>query len=291
MEIIAVIGCGAMGRGIVKNLVKSGYRVYIYDASEAAVRYCEELGAIPNASSYQAAQQAELVITSLPGPEIVNNVMLGAEGVFAALKPGSFVLDMSTIDPKTAQNLYESAKGQQVHFYDCPLSGGPKGADEGKLTIMVGGDEVHVSAFRPVLDSIGENIFLLGPSGSGQVAKLCHNMLVAVIKAGLGEAMTVGEKAGLSRGQLAEVLQSGSAHNRVLDVFGDNILKNEYENVLFSLAHMSKDIHLYTETADYYQADSPLGQMVSGMYQEALKDGKGNLDSSAICDSGSKIIT
>ncbi|MBT2687408.1 NAD(P)-dependent oxidoreductase [Bacillus sp. ISL-47] len=284
MKHIGVIGCGAMGKGIVKNLLKNGYKVYAYDPSADALAKCEELGAIPQPSPFELGRQADLVISSLPGPGIVRDVMMGESGVFAALKPRSFVLDMSTIDPATAQELYSAAKEREVHFYDCPLSGGPKGADAGTLTIMVGGDDRYIAEIRPVLESVGKDIFLLGSSGSGQVAKLCHNMLVALITAGLGEAFAVGEKAGVSRTQLAEVIQSGSAHNRVMSVFGENILNGTYENVLFSLEHMNKDIHLYKETAEHYSADSPLGQMVCSLYKKAMEQGKAQLDSSAICE-------
>lgn len=139
MKNIGVIGCGAMGKGIVKNLIKNGYKVYAYDPSQDALAKCEALGAIPQPSPFEAASQADLIISSLPGPSIVKDVMMGGSGVFSALKPHSFVLDMSTIDPKTAQELNQAAKVNAIHFYDCPLSGGPKGADAGTLTIMVGG--------------------------------------------------------------------------------------------------------------------------------------------------------
>ncbi|WP_368298137.1 NAD(P)-dependent oxidoreductase [Cytobacillus firmus] len=285
MKNIGVIGCGAMGKGLVKNLIKNGYKVYAYDPSQDALAKCEALGAIPQPSPFEAASQADLVISSLPGPSIVRDVMMGGSGVFSALKPHSFVLDMSTIDPKTAQELNQAAKANAIHFYDCPLSGGPKGADAGTLTIMVGGDDKFLPDIRPVLESVGKDIFLLGPSGSGQVAKLCHNMLVALTTAGLGEVLAVGEKAGVSRSQLAEVIQSGSAHNRVLTVFGENILQHTYGNVLFSLEHMNKDIHLYKETAEFYSEASPLGQLVCDIYEKAMEQGKGKLDSSAVCGS------
>ncbi|GLB60280.1 NAD(P)-dependent oxidoreductase [Cytobacillus sp. NCCP-133] len=285
MKRIGVIGCGAMGKGIVKNLIKNGYPVFVYDPSSDAMNLCKEMGAIPKASSYEVGEEADVMISSLPGPSIVKDVMMGRSGVFLALKPNSYVLDMSTIDPITAQELNLAAKERDIQFYDCPLSGGPKGADAGTLTIMVGGDDQYLPGIRPVLESVGKDIFLLGPSGSGQVAKLCHNMMVALMTAGLGEAFAVGEKAGVSRSQLAEVIQSGSAHNRVLSVFGENILKDSYENVLFSLAHMNKDIHLYKETAEFYREDSPLGQLVCEIYGKAMEQGKGKLDSSAVCGS------
>lgn len=285
MKNIGLIGCGAMGKGIAKNLVKNGYRVFAYDPDQQALAICTEHGAYPQASPFEVGKQADVVITSLPDPKIVKDVLLGDHGIFAALKPGSFVLDMSTIDPKTAQDAYQFAKEKDIHFFDCPLSGGPTGADSGTLTIMVGGDEAYINDILPILHSVGKDIFLLGSSGSGQVAKLCHNMLVATITTALGEAFAVGEKAGVPRKQLAEVIQSGSAHNRVLSVFGENIVKDSYEHVLFSLQHMNKDVHLFAETAQYFAQPAPIGMLVSDIYQTAMEKGKGELDSSAICQS------
>lgn len=282
---IGLIGCGAMGKGIAKNLVKSGYTVYAYDRDPHVLEKCVEVGVHPAESPFEIGRKVDGVITSLPGPAIVKEVMIGEGGVFAALKPGSFVLDMSTIDPMTVKDLFHEAKRKEIAFFDCPLSGGPVGADQGTLTIMVGGNQEELVNIQPVLESVGKDIFYLGESGSGQIAKLCHNMLVATITTGLGEALAVGEKAGVSRRQLAEVIQSGSAQNRVLSVFGENILKNTYENVLFSLQHMSKDIHLYMETASNYEVNSPIGEIVSGIYQKAMDQGKGMLDSSAVCQS------
>lgn len=285
MKNIGLIGCGAMGKGITKNLVKNGYHVLAYDPDQQALDVCNDIGAHPQASPFEVGKQADVVITSLPAPQIVKDVLLGDHGIFAALKPGSFVLDMSTIDPKTAQHVYQFAKDRSIHFFDCPLSGGPAGADSGTLTIMVGGDEAYLNDILPILHSVGKDIFLLGSSGAGQVAKLCHNMLVATITAALGEAFAVGEKAGVTRKQLAEVIQSGSAHNRVLSVFGENIVKDSYEHVLFSLQHMNKDIHLYAETAQFFAQSSPIGMLVSDIYERAMSEGKGQLDSSAVCQS------
>ncbi|WBL14463.1 NAD(P)-dependent oxidoreductase [Sutcliffiella sp. NC1] len=284
MESIAVIGCGAMGKGIVKNLLLNGLTVFVHDASLEAMERCAKLGAIPKPTAFTAATNAELVITSLPGPEAVKDVMIGQNGVFESLKPNSFVIDMSTIDPETAQDLYRVGKQNGIHYYDCPVSGGPKGADAGTLTIMVGGDKLYLEEIYPIIHFVGKDIFYLGPTGAGQVAKLCHNMLVAVITASLGEAFKVGEKAGISRNQLASVIQSGSAHNRVLNVFGENILQNSYENVLFSLEHMNKDIHLYSKTASFYKENSPIAQLACDLYKKAMEQGKGKLDSSAVCD-------
>lgn len=279
---IGLIGCGMMGKGIAKNLVTKGYTVRVYDRNPAVIEWSKTIGAIPNSSPREIGQESDVVITSLPSPEIVKDVLLSDDGVLQSLKPNSFILDMSTIDPVTSQDLYHYSKERDVHFFDCPVSGGPEGAERGTLTIMVGGDETYLPSVRPILEAMGKDIIYLGGSGSGQIAKLCHNMLVATIIAGLAEAFTVGAKAGVSPHKLAQVINSGAAHNRVLFVFGQNMLQGTYEEVKFSLTHMHKDINLYTKTASSFGVPSLVGVLINQLFEIAKANGKGNLDSSAI---------
>jgi 3-hydroxyisobutyrate dehydrogenase len=283
MSNVGVIGCGAMGKGMVKNLVTKGYTVHVYDSHAPSMEWCSTIGAVPMASPGAVAKLSDVVLTSLPGPEIVKNVLLGDNGVLESLRPNGYIVDMSTIDPATSQEMYREAKEKGIHFYDCPVSGGPMGADAGTLTIMVGGDENDLPQVRPVLEAVGTNIFYLGESGSGQVAKLCHNMLVAAITVGIGEAFTVGAKAGLAPHKLAEVMDSGSAHNRVLSIFGPNMLQGTYEDVKFSLNHMHKDVSLYAKMASNCGVPSLVGSLVQQIYETAKSNGKGHLDSSAVC--------
>ncbi len=282
MKQIGLIGCGVMGKGIAKNLLAKGYTVHVYDSNPDLLEWCNGIGAIFCSSPREVGNESEVVITSLPGPEIVKDVLLGDNGVLHSLRPNSYILDMSTIDPVTTQELSYHAKEKEIHFFDCPVSGGPAGAHDGTLTIMVGGDELHLPPVQPVLEAMGKDFFYLGKSGSGQIAKLCHNMLVAAITTGLGEAFTVAAKAGVAPDKLAQVIDSGSASNRVLSVFGQNMLNGTFEEVKFSLNHMHKDISLYTKTSSAYGVPSFVGSLVCQLYETAKANGKGHLDSSAV---------
>lgn len=280
---IGVIGCGAMGKGMVKNLIKHGLIVKVYDVSPDYVSFCHEMGAIPVSSARETASDADALFLSLPSPEVVENVLLGEEGILNVLKTGAYILDLSTIDPMTSIRLSEQANHQGVNFFDCPVSGGPAGADQGNLTIMVGGPEGYFSSVLPLLQVIGKEIIYLGKSGAGQTAKLCHNMLVASITASLGEVLTVGAKAGISPKSLANVIEKGSANNRVLSIFGPNMIEGTYDNVNFFLSHMHKDVTLYTKLAADQSLPSFIGSLVLQLYESAKAKGMGKLDSSAVC--------
>lgn len=283
MNAVGVIGIGAMGKGMIGSLLQKGYRVFAYDPIPAAQQWAKERGAEVADSPAAVGRMAGVVITSLPGPAVVEQVLLGADGLYATLASGSYVLDASTIDPATARRMHQSGREKGIAYFDCPVSGGPAGAAAGTLTIMVGGDESKLPEIIPYLQGIGKEIFYLGESGSGQVAKLCHNSVVAVITAALGEALTVGAKAGVDPHKLAAVMDKGSAHNRVLSIFGPNILYGTYEKTIFSLDHMHKDLTLYTKAAQEQQVPVLVGGTVSQMYEAAKAQGKGAWDSSAVC--------
>lgn len=283
MDAVGVIGVGAMGKGMIGSLLQKGYRVFAFDPIPAAQDWAKEIGALVVNSPAEVGKMARAVITSLPGPAIVEQVLLGRNGLYSTLASGSYVLDASTIDPATAKRLHEAGLEKGISYFDCPVSGGPAGAAAGTLTIMVGGDESKLPEITPYLQGIGKDIFFLGESGAGQVAKLCHNSVVATITAALGEAFTVGAKAGVDPQKLAAVMDKGSAHNRVLSVFGPNILYGTYEKTIFSLDHMHKDLQLYTKAAREQQVPILVGATVSQMYEAAKAQGKGAWDSSAVC--------
>lgn len=283
MGAVGFVGIGAMGKGMIKNLLQKGYRVCVYDVDSASVAWAAALGAEAKSSPREVGESSHVVMTSLPGPAAVEEVLTGGDGVLSSLSPNSYVIDTSTIDPETARYIYRQAKEKAVHFFDCPVSGGPVGADRGTLTVMVGGDEDKLPVIRPYLEAIGTEIIYIGESGAGQVAKLCHNALVATITAALGEVLSVGEKAGVDKCKLAAVIDKGSGHNRVLTVFGENILSGSYENVKFRLDHMYKDVSLYVDTARKHAACTFIGAMIHQLYETAKLHGKGGLDSSAVC--------
>lgn len=279
---IRMIGCGAMGTGIVKNLLKSNFEVSTYDPDPEKQELIKELGAHPVPSPVWTLEDVDAVLLSLPHSMLVKETVGGEKGILPHLKEGAFILDMSTTDVTVTKQLALLAQEIGVHYLDCPVSGGPAGANDGTLTIMAGGSEDAFHHARPILESIGKEIRYIGPSGSGQVVKLCNNMMVAGIMVLLSETLLAGAKAGVNPKTTAEIMSIGSAQNRVLSVFGPNLLENTHENVKFMLNHMAKDINLYMDMAKDTQSPAIVSSIVDQLFETAKVQGKGRLDTSAV---------
>jgi len=269
-----------MGKGITKNYVKAKYKVLVYDPDPKAIQWINENGAIAVSSLQELSSEATIVIASLPTVDIVKETFLGDNGVFNTIKKDSVIIDMSTTDANTALQVSEEAKERSLYYFDSPVSGGPDGAKNGTLTLMIGGDKNKFEEIKPILEVVGKDLYYLGKSGNGQIAKLCNNMIVSSMVLSLGEAFITAEKAGLSREKLAEVLATGSA-TKVFDVFGPNIINKDYDNVLFSLNHMHKDLSLYVDTAASLSSPSFLGGITYQLFEAAKATGKGTKDTTA----------
>lgn len=283
MTAVGIIGCGLMGSGIAKNLLKNHYKVHVFDINEAAVKNLVDHGAIAATTPSDMTSEIDFLIVSLTSPDIIKNTLLHEQnGVLFKMKKGSFILDMSTNDVQLTREIHKTAEENGIQFYDCPLSGGPEGAANGTLTIMVGGSEDHYPTILPVIQAVGKHIEYVGKSGAGQTVKLCHNMVVAGVITLLSEAFLTGERAGVSKEKLAGILQKGSGQTRAMDVFGVNILEESFDNVKFSLANMTKDIHLYRELAENSQVSTFVSDMTHQLFHLGKNNGKGQQDSSAV---------
>lgn len=282
MRNIGIIGCGLMGSGIAGNYLKNKDTVYVYDINASAVEALREKGAKAAASIQELAGVSDFVILSLASPELIRTIVSGEAGLIDHMKPGSFILDMSTNDVAYTREVHEAAAAEDIHFFDCPLSGGPDGAVRGELTVMAGGDAVQFEAVKPVLDVIGKNIQYVGESGSGQVAKLCNNMVVAGIISLIGEAFAVGRENGVDERTLSGIFQNGSAASKVMDVFGVNMLDESYDNVKFSLDNLKKDTGLYKKLKDSGSVGDALSDEVNNLVENCARQGFGDMDSSVI---------
>lgn len=280
---IGVIGCGLMGQGIVKNLLKNKYQVWVFDINEEAMLKLERKGATPTKTATQLAKEIDCLILSLPSPILIEQLLMNKEdGLLNILPAGTIILDMSTNDVEITRQLHKNAKEYGVEYFDCPLSGGPEGANNGTLTIMVGGSEQAFPKILPVLEAVGSNIEYVGESGAGQIVKLCNNMVVGGVISLLSEALITGEKAGVSKEKVASILQKGSGQTRVMDVFGSNMLKDTFNDVIFSLANMMKDLNLYRNLAESIQVPTVSSQSVHQLFQIASYNGKESQDSTAV---------
>ena len=276
---IRMIGCGAMGAGMVKNLLKNGFEVSTFDPDPVKQDQMMKLGAKPVSLPVMDASSVDVVLLSLPTSLLVEETLMT---LLPHLKNGALVLDMSTTDVGITKRLSYLALEAGVYYLDCPVSNGPAGANDGTLTIMVGGEEHAFQSVLPVLQSIGKEIRYIGSSGSGQVVKLCNNMMVAGIMVLLSETLLTGAKNGVDPNKIAELMSIGSAQNKVLSVFGPNLLNDTHDDVKFFLGHMTKDINLYSAMSREVHSPALLSSVVEQLYEVAKAQGKGHLDTSAV---------
>ena len=214
---IGFIGTGTMGQPMLANLVKKGFAVAAYDTVPAALAGAVKAGATAAASSAEVARQSELVITMLPSSSHVEAVYLGAGGVLEGVAGGRLCVDMSTIDPSVSRRVAAALAAKKVRFLDAPVSGGVPRATDGTLAIMVGGDARDLEEARPALAAMGANIIHVGAVGSGEVAKLCNNLIAGVAAVAVSEAFRIAEGFGVDAKVLTDVISKSSGHTWVME--------------------------------------------------------------------------
>jgi len=285
---IGFIGLGNMGGPMAANLLKAGHSLTVFDLSEKALQAAVDAGARIAASPREVAQTSEVVITMLPAAAHVKAVYLNADGVLAGVRPGVPLIDSSTIDPATARLIDESALKQGNPFADAPVSGGTGGAQAGTLTFMVGADAALFETLKPVLAGMGKNMVRCGETGTGQIAKICNNLLLGISMIGVAEAMKLGTSLGIDPNTLAGVINTSTGRCWSADTY------NPYPNVLpnapssrgytggFGADLMLKDLGLAVDAARQVKQPILLGALAQQLYQTMSMQGLGGLDFSAI---------
>ena len=214
---IGFIGTGSMGQPMVNNLIRKGFAVAAYDVAPAALGAAAKLGAATAGSTAEAAKGSDLVITMLPSSSHVETAYLGPGGVLEGAAAGRLCVDMSTINPSVSRRVAEAARGRGLRFLDAPVSGGVPGATEGTLTIMVGGEPADLEEARPALAAMGKNIIHVGPVGSGEVAKVCNNLISGVAMVAVSEAFRIAEAFGVDPKVLTDVIARSSGATWVME--------------------------------------------------------------------------
>lgn len=287
-ERIAFIGLGNMGGPMAVNLHKAGFAVTATDLFAEARDKVGSQGVPVVGSADEALSGATVVISMLPASRHVEALYLGDDGLLARLPAGTRVIDCSTIAPASARKVAVAAEARGLSMIDAPVSGGTAGAAAGTLTFMVGGQEACVAAARPLLAAMGRNIFHAGGNGSGQAAKVCNNMLLAVHMIGTAEAMSLGVANGLDPAVLAEIMRQSSGDNWSLQkynpmpgVMADVPASRGYSGG-FGTDLMLKDLGLAVEAALASGASIPLGGLARDLYAAHSAGGAGQLDFSSI---------
>ncbi len=281
MTTVAVIGLGIMGGPMAANLLKAGFDVVGYNRSRDKVDQLVGQGGRGADDVAGAVRDADVVVTMLPDSPDVEGVVLGEDGVLDSARPGTLLIDASTIRPDVSVRLAEAAKARGVRAVDAPVSGGEAGAVEGTLSIMVGGEESDVAAARPVLEAVGSTVVHVGPAGSGQTVKAANQLIVAGTIELVAEALVFLEAYGVDTAAAVKVLAGGLAGNRILDRKAAGMIARQFApGFRVDLHH--KDLGIVTSAAREAGVAIPLGAVVAQLMGALRAGGHGSLDHSAL---------
>lgn len=284
MSRVGFVGLGTMGLPMARRLVAAGHDVVAYDVDPTRAA---ALGAAVAASPAESASGADAVLTSLPSPDAVIEVVLGAQGVVTSAAPGTLLVDVSTSPPALARRL--AAELPALRVLDAPVSGGPRGAEDGSLTIMVGGEAEAFELARPLFDALGELVVHVGAHGAGQAAKLCNNLVAGATMVAVAEACAVAEREGIAPATLYEILRASTGDSRVLrtrfplgGVEEAHPSSREFAP-LFALDLIAKDLELALDLAAEHGVAPSVAAAALARYREAQPQW-GRLDYSAVID-------
>jgi 3-hydroxyisobutyrate dehydrogenase-like beta-hydroxyacid dehydrogenase len=271
---------GLMGKPKSRNLLKAGYPLVVYNRTRAKAADLEAEGATVAGSVAELAAQADVVCSCVTGPADVAAVYLGPEGVIAAARPGTLLIDMSTIDPATQRRVAAAAAENGCEFLDAPVTGGVGGARDGTLAIMCGGDPATFERARPVLAAMGTHLTLCGPHGMGATAKLINNFVSATASAALCEGLVMCAKAGVDPGQFLDIYVAGPNGSRNVAGHKLSVLKRDFEPG-FTVDNMEKDVSLAWELARELGVRFLTGSITAQILREAQLSGLGDRHTAA----------
>lgn len=274
---VGFIGLGIMGKPMAKNLVKAGYQLVVYDINRDAVAEVTALGAAEGSSCRDVAERTSVIITMLPNSPHVKDVVLGESGVLEGAKPGTILVDMSSIAPLVSKEVAGKAKQKGVEMLDAPVSGGEPKAVEGTLAIMVGGSETVFHEVEELLLTMGASAVYVGEIGSGNVTKLANQIIVALNIAAMSEAMVLATKAGVDPEKVFQAIRGGLAGSTVLDAKLPLVLQGNFKPGFRMELHI-KDLMNALDTAHELGVPVPLTSQVMEIMQALKTDGKAKDD-------------
>lgn len=281
MTTIAFIGLGIMGSPMSVHLARAGYDVVGYNLTPNRTRPLEEAGGRAAASAAEAVAEADVVAIMVPDSPDVQAVLTDEDGVFATAKPGTLVIDFSSIRPDVTARLSEEATERGFRLLDAPVSGGEAGAVNASLSIMVGGTAEDFAAAKPILDVVGRTVVHVGPAGSGQTVKAANQLIVAANIQVLAEAVVFLEAYGVDTAAALDVLGGGLAGSKVLEQKKDSMLGRSFApGFRIDLHH--KDLGIVASAAREAGVVAPLGALVAQLMASARANGDGGLDHSAL---------
>ncbi|MBT6442071.1 MAG: NAD(P)-dependent oxidoreductase [Alphaproteobacteria bacterium] len=279
---VAFLGLGVMGFPMAGHLASAGHQVTVYNRTSARAQLWAEShdGTVAN-TPVEAARGCDIVFACVGADDDLRSVVYGDEGAFAGMDNGAIFVDHTTASADVAREIDAAASQQGLGFLDAPVSGGQAGAENGALTIMVGGSDATFAAARPVMDCFARNITHMGPAGNGQLTKMVNQICIAGVLQGLAEGVNFAQKAGLDGERVLDVISKGAAQSWQMENRGSTMLKGEFE-FGFAVDWMRKDLGLCLEEASRNKARLPMSALVDQFYAHVQGRGGNRWDTSSL---------
>ena len=279
---VSFIGLGVMGYPMAGHLQNNGYNVTVYNRTTAkAEKWVEEYKGSMAKTPGEASQNSEIVFMCVGRDEDIIEVMESENGILSKVAEGTIIVDHTTASAEIARNYYQKLKDKKLSFLDAPVSGGQAGAENGVLSIMIGGDEKDYNIVKPVLTSYGKAVELIGPSGSGQIAKMINQICIAGLVQGLSEAMAFGKKSNVDMEKVLSVISKGAAQSWQMENRYRTMLDGKFDYG-FAVDWMRKDLSICFNEADKNGAMLPVTKIVDKYYEEVQKNGGNRFDTSSL---------
>lgn len=279
---VAFLGLGVMGYPMAGHLAKNGHTVTVYNRTASrAEDWVKEYGGALRPTPAEAATEAEIVFACVGNDDDLRAVVTGAQGAFAGMQRGAIFVDHTTASAEVARELYQLAKERGIGFLDAPVSGGQAGAQNGKLTIMVGGDDAVFAKTQPVMAHYGRAVTLMGPAGSGQLTKMVNQIAIAGLLQGLSEALNFAARAGLDGKKVVETISKGAAQSWQMDNRALTMLDGKFD-FGFAVDWMRKDLGICLSEARRNKSALPATALIDQFYQRIQERGGGRWDTSSL---------
>ena len=278
---VGFVGLGIMGRPQALNIRKAGYELAVWARRRQSMQPLLDAGAVGCASPKEAAAASDVTFVMVADTPDVGQVILGPNGIIEGAKPGSVVVDMSTISPVVTREIAKELAGKNIEMLDAPVSGGDIGAINGTLSIMVGGKPEVFARVKPLFECMGKNIVHIGANGAGQVAKACNQIVAAVTLEAVAEALTLARRNGADPTRVREAMLGGFAWSKVLEVHGRRIVERDFKPGFKARLHR-KDLKIVTDTAAHLGLALPQASLVASHLNALVGMGLGDEDSAAV---------
>lgn len=279
---VSFIGLGVMGYPMAGHLQKAGHDVTVYNRTTAkAEKWADEYKGSFAKTPCEAAKESEIIFVCVGNDDDVRSVVFGDDGALAGMENGTMLVDHTTTSAILARELGEACGNKDISFLDAPVSGGQAGAENGVLTVMIGGDDASYDKASPVLNCYAKKTKLLGPVGSGQLAKMVNQICIAGVVQGLSEALNFAMKTGLNADDVVEVISKGAAQSWQMENRSHTMVRDEFD-FGFALDWMRKDLGFALDEAEKNDIPLPITKLVDGFYEEIQQNGGGRWDTSAL---------